>query len=183
VGCQSELVLLHIRRAFALGFGHPNPASPLVMYSLWLRGSSLRSPHHHLPWFVRVYKPHRGPHIDLIMSRDVSNLSDISRMTTESDGAFKRAASSFRNFIKARSEFPPERGTWYYLRSPPLLLTRIRFFANADRYHLYVSYACRESARYVRFRSRGCDGVSLCFSMGLSHSHHAQVERSRGHHP
>ena len=94
--------------------GHPNPASPLVMLSLWLRGSTLRSPHHYLPWFVRVYKPHCGPHIDSIMSRDVSNLSDISRMTTESDGTFKRAASSFRNFIKAGGEFPPERGTWYY---------------------------------------------------------------------
>ena len=120
-----SLVLHIVRRGLC---GHPNPASPLVMLSLWLRGP-LRSPPHHLPWFVRVYKPHRGPHIGSIMSRDVSSLSDISRMTTESDGAFKRAASSFRNFIKAGGEFPPERGTWCLCSRPlgsrPLLLTRI----------------------------------------------------------
>jgi len=51
-------------------------------------------------------------------------------MTTESDGTFKRAASSFRNFIKAGGEFPPER----------------------DRYHLYVSYACPWASRTLIMR-------------------------------
>jgi len=64
------------------------------------------------------------------MSRDVSQQSDISKMTTESDGAFKRAPSSFRNFIQAGGQFPPER----------------------DRYHLYVSYACPWATRTLIVR-------------------------------
>src|SRR5260221_6752781 len=85
---------------------------------LWLRG--LRLPHSpsacstlrllpSVPSFKPLLRPHIGP---LHMSRDVSHLSDISRMTTETGGAFKRAPSSFRNFIQAGGEFPPERGTW-----------------------------------------------------------------------
>jgi len=51
-------------------------------------------------------------------------------MTTEPGGAFKRAPSSFRNFIQAGGEFPPER----------------------DRYHLYVSYACPWASRTLIMR-------------------------------
>ncbi|KAI0000875.1 hypothetical protein BJV77DRAFT_1057809 [Russula vinacea] len=40
-------------------------------------------------------------------------------------GAFKRAASTFRNFVQAGGQFPPEK----------------------DRYHLYVSYACPWATR------------------------------------
>jgi len=45
------------------------------------------------------------------MSRDVTHFSDISKSKTEADGSFKRAASSFRNFIQAGGQFPPEKGT------------------------------------------------------------------------
>ena len=44
------------------------------------------------------------------------------RVQTDKDGSFVRPASSFRNFIEKGGKFAPER----------------------DRYHLYVSYACRE---------------------------------------
>jgi len=44
------------------------------------------------------------------MSRDVSGQSDISKMTVEPDGSFKRAPSSFRNFIQKGGQFPPEKG-------------------------------------------------------------------------
>ena len=45
------------------------------------------------------------------MSRDVSGQSDISKMNVEPDGSFKRAPSSFRNFIQKGGQFPPEKGT------------------------------------------------------------------------
>ena len=45
------------------------------------------------------------------MSRDVSSQSDISKMNVEPDGSFKRAPSSFRNFIQKGGQFPPEKGT------------------------------------------------------------------------
>jgi putative glutathione S-transferase len=44
-------------------------------------------------------------------SRDVSHLSDIARIPTDAQGAFKRPASSFRNFIQPGGQFPPEKGT------------------------------------------------------------------------
>jgi glutathionyl-hydroquinone reductase len=54
--------------------------------------------------------------------RDVSHQSDIARMQNEKDGEFRRKPSSFRNTIEEGGQFAPEKG----------------------RYHLYVSYACRE---------------------------------------
>ena len=73
------------------------------------------------------------------MSRDVSTQSDIGKMKVEPDGSFKRAPSSFRNFVQKGGQFPPEKGT----------AVRIPFCPDPqspliDRYHLYVSYACRE---------------------------------------
>ena len=75
------------------------------------------------------------------MSRDVSGQSDISKMNVEPDGSFKRAPSSFRNSIQKGGQFPPEKGTAAKTllcpdvdNTPPVI----------DRYHLYVSYACRE---------------------------------------
>ncbi|KAI9508528.1 glutathione S-transferase [Russula earlei] len=70
------------------------------------------------------------------MSRDVSHQSDILKIPTDSRGAFNRPASSFRNFIQAGGQFPPERGTW----------------ARTDRYHLYVSYACPWASRTLIVR-------------------------------
>ncbi|KAF8270467.1 glutathione S-transferase [Lactarius quietus] len=64
------------------------------------------------------------------MSRDVSHFSDISKSKTEADGSFKRAPSSFRNFIQVGDQFPPEK----------------------DRYHLYVSYACPWATRTLILR-------------------------------
>ena len=63
-------------------------------------------------------------------TRDVTNLSDVSKIPTDGQGAFKRAPSSFRNFIQAGGQFPPER----------------------DRYHLYVSYACPWATRTLIMR-------------------------------
>ncbi|KAG2361831.1 glutathione S-transferase [Suillus spraguei] len=58
-------------------------------------------------------------------TKDTSSQSDISKLKTESDGTFKRAASSFRNFITNDGKFTPEKG----------------------RYHLYVSYSCPWATR------------------------------------
>jgi putative glutathione S-transferase len=58
-------------------------------------------------------------------TKDVSSQSDIGKLKTESDGSFKRAASSFRNFIENGGKFSPEKG----------------------RYHLYVSYSCPWATR------------------------------------
>jgi glutathionyl-hydroquinone reductase len=63
-------------------------------------------------------------------TRDVTNLSDITKIPTDAQGAFKRPASSFRNFIQAGGQFPPEK----------------------DRYHLYVSYACPWATRALIVR-------------------------------
>jgi putative glutathione S-transferase len=63
-------------------------------------------------------------------TRDVTNLSDISKIPIDPQGAFKRPPSSFRNFIQAGGPFPPER----------------------DRYHLYVSYACPWATRALIMR-------------------------------
>jgi len=43
-------------------------------------------------------------------TKDVSSQSDIGKLKTESDGSFKRAASSFRNFIENGGKFSPEKG-------------------------------------------------------------------------
>ena len=45
------------------------------------------------------------------MSQDVPSQSDITVMKLEPDGSFKRAPSSFRNFIQKGGRFPPEKGT------------------------------------------------------------------------
>ena len=76
------------------------------------------------------------------MSRDVSNQSDISKMTAEPDGSFKRAPSSFRNFIQKGGQFSPEKGAAAKIR----FCTYPQPSPVIDRYHLYVSYACRESS-------------------------------------
>lgn len=56
------------------------------------------------------------------MSRDVSHQSDIAKFKPDSDGQFRRKASTFRDTIEEGGKFAPEKG----------------------RYRLYVSYACRE---------------------------------------
>ena len=77
-------------------------------------------------------------------TRDVSNQSDISKLKTEEDGSFKRRPSSFRNHIVKGGQYEPDKGASLFT------------FASVDaeflrqyllgRYHLYVSYACRESS-------------------------------------
>ncbi|KAL0959893.1 hypothetical protein HGRIS_011561 [Hohenbuehelia grisea] len=64
------------------------------------------------------------------MAKDVSSQSDISKMKTQPDGSFKRADSSFRNFIEPGGKFEAEKG----------------------RYHLYVSYACPWATRTLIVR-------------------------------
>ncbi|KAF8888563.1 glutathione S-transferase [Infundibulicybe gibba] len=63
-------------------------------------------------------------------TKDVTSQSDITKMKTEPDGAFKRAAASFRNTIEKGGKFEPE----------------------ADRYHLYVSLACPWATRTLIVR-------------------------------
>ncbi|KAH9956488.1 glutathione S-transferase [Russula dissimulans] len=72
------------------------------------------------------------------MSRDTSHQSDVTKMPIDTNGVFKRPASSFRDFIKAGGKFPPER----------------------DRYHLYVSYACPWASRTLIVRKlKGLEDV------------------------
>jgi putative glutathione S-transferase len=64
-------------------------------------------------------------------TRDTSLQSDIARnIPTDTQGAFKRPASAFRNFVQAGGQFPPEK----------------------DRYHLYISYACPWASRTLIVR-------------------------------
>ncbi|KAH9852336.1 glutathione S-transferase [Lenzites betulinus] len=63
-------------------------------------------------------------------ARDVSHLSDITKMKTDPDGSFKRKSSTFRDFVKKGGHFEPEKG----------------------RYHLYVSYACPWATRTLIVR-------------------------------
>lgn len=63
-------------------------------------------------------------------SKDAIQQSDITKMKTEPDGSFKRAASSFRNIIEKGGQFEPE----------------------LDRYHLYVSLACPWATRTLIVR-------------------------------
>jgi glutathionyl-hydroquinone reductase len=65
-------------------------------------------------------------------TRDVSHLSDITKIPTESDGSFKRAPAVFRDHI--------EKGG--------------RFQAEVGRYRLYVSYACRAYLGDAAFRTQ-----------------------------
>jgi len=71
-------------------------------------------------------------------TKDTLLQSDISKMKTEPDGSFKRLDASFRNLIEKGGKFEPATGRH-----------RVNFFSlllsfSSDRYHLYVSYACRE---------------------------------------
>jgi putative glutathione S-transferase len=42
--------------------------------------------------------------------RDVTLQSDVTKFKVEPDGSFKRAESSFRNFIEKGGKFEPEKG-------------------------------------------------------------------------
>ena len=63
-------------------------------------------------------------------TRDVTHQSDVTKPPTDAQGAFKRPPSTFRSFIQAGGQFPPEK----------------------DRYHLYVSYACPWATRALILR-------------------------------
>ena len=76
-------------------------------------------------------------------TKDTTLQSDISKMKTEADGSFKRADASFRNTIAKDSQFEPEIGRFQcFMR---LFLAEI-LSCYLDRYHLYVSYACRTAS-------------------------------------
>ena len=83
-------------------------------------------------------------------AKDTTLQSDISKMKVEADGSFKRADSSFRNTIAKGSRFEPEKGGFQCFMW--LFLAEILVYL--DRYHLYVSYACRTSSFIV--------GVRIC---------------------
>ncbi|KAH6917925.1 glutathione S-transferase [Coprinopsis sp. MPI-PUGE-AT-0042] len=78
------------------------------------------------------------PNLRTMATRDVSSQSDITKMKTEADGTFKRAASAFRNTIEQGGKFEPDR----------------------DRYRLYVSYACPWATRTLILRKlKGLDDI------------------------
>jgi hypothetical protein len=85
--------------------------------------SSPHSPSSHLIPFQRLSKR-------TMTTRDASSLSDVTKVPTDAQGAFKRPPSIFRSFIQAGGQFPPEK----------------------DRYHLYVSYACPWATRTLILR-------------------------------
>jgi hypothetical protein len=85
----------------------------------WFRGLRLG-----LLSFAPIYKPRSRSHVHLhyllrMSSRDVTHLSDISKSRTDQQGAFKRAASTFRNFVQAGGQFPPEKGTCVVVADGP----------------------------------------------------------------
>ncbi|KZT69201.1 glutathione S-transferase [Daedalea quercina L-15889] len=63
-------------------------------------------------------------------TRDVTHLSDFSKMDRGQDGAFNRPPSQFRDWIEQGSKFEPEK----------------------ERYHLYVSYGCPWATRALIMR-------------------------------
>ncbi|KZT69202.1 glutathione S-transferase [Daedalea quercina L-15889] len=63
-------------------------------------------------------------------TRDVTHLSDLSKMVPSQDGSFNRAPSQFRNWVEQGGKYEAEKG----------------------RYHLYVSYGCPWAARTLIMR-------------------------------
>jgi putative glutathione S-transferase len=74
-------------------------------------------------------------------STDNTAQSDINKMKAEKDGSFKRADASFRNIVERGGRFEPQLGAGKLLYVVGIMTM---IFAISDRYHLYVSYACRE---------------------------------------
>ena len=70
-------------------------------------------------------------------TKDTTLQSDIGKMKTEPDGSFKRRDASFRNSIEKGGKFEPATGK----HRVNFFDLSLRFYL--DRYHLYVSYACR----------------------------------------
>lgn len=52
--------------------------------------------------------------LSTMATRDVSDQSNIHKMKTESDGSFKRQASSFRDVIERGGKFEPDPGRWSF---------------------------------------------------------------------
>ena len=109
------------------------------------------------------------------MSREVSSQSDISKMKVEPDGSFKRAPSSFRNFVQKDGQFPPEKGK----SAKPVSLFGPSNSPTVDRYHLYVSYACRESSPEQTLRDTRvwADPRPLC-SLGNEDADYSKTQGS-----
>lgn len=107
-------------------------------------------------------------------TKDVTLQSDITKLKSEPDGSFKRSASSFRNVIEKGGKFEAEQGEVI----PTLFTARSRSLA--DRYHLYVSYACRMCYSVLRNIDTYTGGYG---SMGYPNTHHAQIEGLGGSHP
>ena len=118
------------------------------------------------------------------MSRDVSGQSDIGVMGREPDGSFKRAPSSFRNFIQKGGQFPPEKGT-----PSPNSESRFCFCFYPNSYRNYpiqtaIISMCRTLAVSI-LRKRRCEArltttpCHVCFSLGDEDIDHPKAQRSR----
>lgn len=79
-------------------------------------------------------------------AKDATLQSDITKMKRQPDGSFNRAPSSFRNTIEQGGKFAPETG----ISSPAEYLFKRKLTFVIDRYHLYVSLACREFLDYLQ---------------------------------
>ena len=83
---------------------------------------------------------------------------DIWYPTEETQGRFVRSAAQFRNWITADGSAGPS--------------GRAGFKAEADRYHLYVSYACPWANRTLIFRK--IKGLEKMISLSVVHWHMAE---------
>ena len=67
-------------------------------------------------------------------ARDVSAQTDVSKMKAESDGSFKRTASTFRDFIAPNGKFPPEKGqSQVVLKSLEDIYTILNYYVDTTR--------------------------------------------------
>ena len=66
--------------------------------------------------------------------------SDPSKYKLEADGSFIRPATVFRNFVEKGGRFEPQAGKKHF----QVVILHHPDSSNSDRYHLYVSPACRE---------------------------------------
>ena len=88
------------------------------------------------------------------MSGDVPTKPSVGpTVLTEADGSFKRKPSTFRNTIERGGKFEPEKGQILALQQSIRINQAYIYTRHAGRYHLYVSYGCREPHTLLQART------------------------------